>query len=228
MRGNALAGKSKRGGRFAFALLAAMSASLTGCGLELPGQGPPPRLFELSPKNTFDAELPTVDWQLVIEVPAAAASVDTTRISLRRSAREHEYYARASWTDRSTVLIQTLLVESFENSGRIVAVGRESLGLRADFVLKSELREFQALYLDADLASPPEAHVRLALKLVKMPERAIIGAESFESKVRAREDSLEAVVDAFDEALGKVLKQVVGWTLVTGETVERESLQRRR
>jgi cholesterol transport system auxiliary component len=61
-----------------------------------------------------------------------------------------------------------------------------------------------------------------------MPERAIIGAESFESKVRAREDSLEAVVDAFDEALGKVLKQVVGWTLVTGETVERESLQRRR
>mgnify|MGYP003345153382 CR=1 FL=1 len=40
--------------------------------------------------------------------------------------------------------MQTLIIESLENSGKIVAVGRESVGLRADYILQSDLREFQA------------------------------------------------------------------------------------
>ena len=111
-------------------------------------------------------------------------------------------------------MIQTLVVESFENSGKIVAVGRESLGLRADFVLKMELREFQSEY---PTGGSPNAHVRLNAKLVKMPQRAIIGSESFEAKVGASADRIEDIVAAFDEALGKALKDLVAWTLRTGQ-----------
>lgn len=204
----------------------ATAGLLTACGGFLPGQGPPPRLFVLTPKSTFSDDLPTVDWQLVIEVPAAAASLDTTRISLLRSAMEHEYYARASWTDRAPTLVQTLLVESFENSGKIIAVGRESLGLRADYVLKSELREFQSVYLDP--TKPPEAYVRLGVKLVKMPERAIVGSRSFDSRIKAKTDTMEAIVEAFDTALGKVLKLLVGWTLVTADEIEQRDRRKRR
>ena len=55
-----------------------------------------------------------------------------------------DYYALANWTDRAPLMVQGLVVESFENSGRIVAVGREAVGLKPDFVLKIEIREFQA------------------------------------------------------------------------------------
>ena len=199
-------------------------AGVLGACAKLPGQGPPPRLFELSPKSTYPEGLPTVDWQLIIEPPTSPAGLDTTRISLKRSAREQEYYARARWTDISTTLVQTLIVESFENSGKIIAVGRESLGLRADFVLKTELREFQALYLGAT----PEAHVKIGAKLVKMPERAIVGSESFEARIPATQDNIEAVVDAFDEALGKVLRRLIPWTLVTGDEINRQKPRRRR
>ena len=49
-------------------------------------------------------------------------------------------------------MIQTLLIESFENTGKIIAVGRQSLGLRSDFNLKLEVREFQAEYFPKDAA----------------------------------------------------------------------------
>ena len=121
--------------------LVAFATLTSSCAGVLPGTGPPPLLFRLTPKNTFPDGLPTVDWQLVIEPPLAPAGLDTTRIALHRAAIELEYYARANWTDLAPAMIQTLVVESFENSGKIVAVGRESLGLRADFVLKMELRD---------------------------------------------------------------------------------------
>lgn len=190
------------------------TAMLGACGLDLPGQGPPPRLFRLTPKNTFAPGLPTVDWQLIIEQPLAPTGLNTGRIALHRRAVELEYYARANWTDRAPAMIQTLVVESFENSGKILAVGRESLGLRSDFVLKLELREFQAEY-DGDGA--PEAYVRINAKLVRMPQRAIIGSERFEARVQANADNMDDIVVAFDDALGKALKNLVGWTLTTGQ-----------
>lgn len=207
--------------RSAFGILPLGAATALGaCGIQLPGQGPPPRLFVLSPKSTFPEDLPDVDWQLTVEVPTAAANLDTTRISLQRASYEYEYYASANWTDRAPTLVQTMIIESFENSGRIIAVGRQSLGLRADYVLKSELREFQAIYVDSAPGAAPEVHVRLVCRLVKMPDRAIVGAGSFDRKIVAAADTLESVVAAFDEALGKVLKDLVTWALVTGEEIE--------
>ncbi len=198
--------------------LVAFATLTSACAGVLPGTGPPPRLFRLTPKNTFPDGLPTVDWQLVIEPPLAPAGLDTTRIALHRAVIELEYYARANWTDLAPAMIQTLVVESFENSGKIVAVGRESLGLRADFVLKMELREFQSEYTTNER---PNAHVRLNAKMVKMPQRTIIGSESFEARVGANADRIEDIVGAFDKALGKALKDLVVWTLQTGQSARR-------
>jgi len=202
--------------RRALRLLAALplGAAAGACsGLVVPGQTPPPNLYRLSPKSTFREDLPRVDWQLVLEAPQADASLNTTRIALQSSPMQVEYYARASWTDRAPLMVQTLMIESFENSARIVSVGREAVGLRADFVLKSELREFQAEYFGS---ATPEAHVAINAKLVRMPDRDIIASETFAAKVLSETDSLDIVIQAFDEALGKVLRRLVEWTIAAG------------
>jgi cholesterol transport system auxiliary component len=117
-------------------------------------------------------------------------------------------------------MVQTLIVESFENSRRIVAVGRDVVSLRADFVLSTELREFQAEYFDEP---SPRAHVGIIARLVQLPRRAIIGTESFDSSIPAQADTVDAIVAAFDEALGKVLRRLVLWTLKTGEAARKSS-----
>ena len=150
----------------------------------------------------------------MLETPVTDASLNTTKIGLQQSPTQMEYYARAGWADRAPLMVQTLMIESFENSDYIVAVGRESVGLRADYILKSELREFQAEYFHGAL---PSVRVAINAKLVKLPRRTIIGSESFEAVAPAKADTLSDIISAYDEALGSVLKDLVEWTLTTGQ-----------
>jgi cholesterol transport system auxiliary component len=198
----------------ASALTLPFALAAAACQVPVPGQGPPPALYRLTPKSTFSEGLPTVDWQLVLEVPIANAGLSTTRVALQRSPTQMEYFANSSWTDRAPLMVQTLMIESFENSRRIVAVGRESVGLRADFILKSELREFQAEYFRGTL---PSVRVAINAKLVKMPRRAIIASQSFEAVAPAEADTMEEIILAYDNALGSVLKDLVEWTLTKGQ-----------
>ena len=198
----------------AITLVFAAFVLLGGCaGNILPGaRVEPPKLYVLTPKSTFAPDLPKVGWQLTVEVPIAEAGLNTTRIALKRTPTTLEYYERANWIDTGPIMVQTLLVESFENSGRIVGVGRQSIAIRSDFALITDLREFQAEYHRGGL---PEARVRLNAKLVRMPERVIVGVTTVEKVQKAAGSDLVSVVEAFDTALGKTMKRVVEWTLKT-------------
>lgn len=191
------------------ALLALVSAA---CGI-LPRVSEPVDLYTLTPKTSYAHPLPKVDWQLVVEKPVAAAGIDTSRIALSHSPFTLEYYARVAWTDNAPAMVQTLIIESFESTGSIVAVGREAIGLRPDYVLKTDLREFQANYA-ADNA-PPTVVVRMNAKLVEMPERRIVASNTYEQRVQAAGTAFTDVLVAFDEALGQVIKEIVIFTLTT-------------
>ncbi len=197
--------------------LCATALLLTGCALKLPGSGTPPRIFVLSPKSTFDAELPVVDWQLLIDSPIAAAGLNSSRIALRQSQIELQYFANAAWTDAAPKMVQRLLIESFENSEKIVSVGRQAVGLRADYILATELREFQAEYEGKTEGQPPDVRTRVNAKLVQMPSRTIVASVTYDYLIPAEGADLVSIVKAFDLALGKTLKRIVAWAITEGE-----------
>ena len=194
-----------------WAVYAAAAAVLAGCQL-IDAATEPTDLYTVTPKSSFDAGLPAVYWQLAVEVPAAAANLNTGRIALAMTPTSTDYYSKVAWTDRAPLMVQTRIVDSFENTRKIVAVARESIELRANYVLQPDLRNFEALYY---YGQPPIVRVRIIAKLVRMPDRQIIGVGSFERCVRARADKVPKVVEAFDQALGSVIKQLVSWTLRT-------------
>ncbi len=196
------------------ASLLAAGFAVSGCTLEgmLSGGGPSPNLYVLTPKSTFSPDLPYVDAQLVVELPIASEGLNTHRIALRDSPLTLDFFASARWTERAPQMVQTLLVESFENTGKIVSVARQGVDLRSDFVLKTELREFQAEYAGVDHADP-QVWVRLNAKIVRMPERVIIASQTFESRYAAGGRTMSDIIVTFDEALNKVLKKTVTWTM---------------
>ncbi|WP_109451887.1 ABC-type transport auxiliary lipoprotein family protein [Azospirillum sp. TSH64] len=171
-----------------------------------------PHLYTLTPRASVAAG-PKADWQLLVETPAAAAGIDTPRIALARSPTSLDYFADVSWADRAPNMVQGLIVQTFEDSGRIVSVGRDTVGLRSDYVLKSELRDFQAEYATPGAAMPDRVHVRLSAKLVAMPRRTIEAGETFEASAPVRGRSFTDVIAAFDQALGQVTGELVGWSL---------------
>ena len=191
--------------------LAALAAALLLGACELiKAAEEPTDLYTITPKSTFDQDMPAVFWQLAVEVPGASANLSTSRIAISQSPTSSDYFSKTAWTDRAPLMVQTRIVDSFENSHKIVAVARESIGLRANYVLQSDLRNFEAMYFYGPL---PIAHVRLVAKMVRMPDRQIIGVATFERCVKARADKVPKVVSAFDQALGSVMKQLVAWTL---------------
>ncbi|MCP1335019.1 ABC-type transport auxiliary lipoprotein family protein [Futiania mangrovi] len=193
------------------ALIAAVALGLAGCGtLPLPGTAPAD-LYDLSPKNSFSENLPTVGWQLIIDEPVATSAVNTSRIALKPSNLEVRYFADAQWIDRAPKMIQSLLVESFENSNRITSVGRYAINLTSDFRLMGTLREFQAEY--AVLGEAPDVRVTLNLKLVREPQGHIVAARTFEERVPSTANTMPEIVHAFDLATGQVLKRSVEWAL---------------
>jgi cholesterol transport system auxiliary component len=190
---------------------AAFAILLSACAVLSAGEETP-SLYTLTPKSTYDPSLPQVSWQIVVEPPSAAAYLNTARIALAMTPTSADYYAKSAWTDRAPLMVQTLMVESLENSRRIVGVGRDVLSVRPTYVLQSELREFQAEYFHG---KPPLVHVRIVVRLVRQSDRQIVASRGFERCVRARDDQVTAVVQAFDDALGGVLKSLVSWSLRT-------------
>ncbi len=193
-------------------LALALVALLAACG-GVPGFQGPPSLYTLTPATSFPRGLPRSNQQLLIESPLASAGLDTARIALRTAPTNLDYYANVNWTDRAPAMIHDLLVESFERSRAINAVGRDSAALRSEWILRPELRDLQAEYPGDPTRTVPVVRVGVAVKLVGAQRRAIEATETFEAAIPAQDGSFSSVVDAFDQALDQVLSAAVAWTL---------------
>jgi cholesterol transport system auxiliary component len=102
-------------------------------------------------------------------------------------------------------------VEAFENSARIAAVSADSDGFHADYVLQAQIRDFEARYSQPD--GIPTVWVRVESKLAPSRSRDIVANLNSIHQVQATANSVPAAVQAFNDALGAVLSDVVNWAL---------------
>lgn len=188
------------------ALLFLTLLALGACTSLLTG-GTAPDLYTLSPASRFADGLPKANWQLMIEEPTAVGGLDANRVAVQPTPNEIRYFGDIRWVERAPRMIQGLLVESFERSGAVGAADRYTVGTRADYILKSELRDFQAELFDS--AKIPTVHVRLTAKLVRGGRQDILWTRDFTARVIARASTAPSVIAAFDQALGQVMAEIV-------------------
>lgn len=180
---------------------------LAACSGILPGSGPAPDLYTLSPPARGVDGLARANWRLLIEEPTAVGGLEANRIAVQRTPNEVRYFADVRWVERATRMIQGLMVESFERSNAVAAVERYTVGPRAEYVLKSEVRDFQAELFDG--AKMPTVHVRLTARLVRNGRQDTVWTRDFSARVNARASTAPDVVAAFDQALGQVMNEIV-------------------
>jgi cholesterol transport system auxiliary component len=129
-----------------------------------------------------------------------------------------KYYADVEWTDTAPSMVQLLLLQSFQNTGRLPVVAPTRQTLATDFLLLSTLRKFQ---VERDAAGTPQAEVVLETTLMRMPRREPVATARFERATPLAADSIDAVTAAFNTSLGEVMRRVVEWTLREGEAAVR-------
>jgi cholesterol transport system auxiliary component len=187
--------------------------ALGGCSVSsiLAPSGDPAKLYTLSAPRTVATSAAPAHWQLLIAMPDAPLDINTIRIAIAPAPGRIDYYANVAWADRPPAMLQDLLLQSFDSSGRIAAVQRQTGGLKADFVLTSELRDFQ---VEAGVGDPA-AHIHITLRLVRARDRTIVGMKDFDIAMPAG-GNFDGAIAAFDSCLKSVLPQIVDWTLNQG------------
>lgn len=176
----------------------------------------PTDLYTLTPKSTYSSGLPRISQQLVVEEPTASSAVNTDQVAVQPTPYQFEYLPRARWVDRAPLMLQTLLIESYENSDKVASVGRSAVGLRPDYSIVTDLREFQARIPKTEVEGVSlEVHVVLNMKIVDNFDDRIIGSKSFDELLLSPSADMSDVVLVFDDALGKAMRKSVEWSVRT-------------
>ncbi|MBB1472849.1 membrane integrity-associated transporter subunit PqiC [Luteimonas sp. MC1782] len=194
--------------------VAAAALALGACSI-LGGAGERERaaIYAPDPRVAADPAWPRVDWQLAINPPSAARTVDTFRIAVRPSPGELQVYSGASWARSPTDMVEEVVLRTLEDSGHIAGVSRRGSGVAPDYRLLLDLRRFEADYAGR---ATPAATIELHAKLLHARSQGIVASRTFTVAEPAAGTDVATVAATFTTALEALGRDVSGWTLSTG------------
>jgi cholesterol transport system auxiliary component len=170
-------------------------------------------IYSPDPRVAADPAWPHVDWQLAINPPSAARTVDTFRIAVRPSPGELQVYSGASWARAPTDMVEEVILRTLEDSGHIAGVSRRGSGVAPDYRLLLDLRRFEADYAGA---ATPAATIELHAKLLHARTQGIVASRTFTVATPAGGTDVATVAATFTGVLETLGRDVAGWTLTAG------------
>lgn len=197
------------------ALLALFALPMAGCAVL--GGASEYAIYSPQPQITAPTDREVVAWQLQVQEPYGGETLTAPNLLVMPTPAVYEVFPAARWRDPPPALVGTLLLQAFEQSGRIVGVDRAASGVNTDFVLSSELRDFQI-----ELASgAPVAKVSLHARLLGFADNRIVASQTFEATAPAAAQDAASASRAIEAALAQLLPQVRDWTFDAGEAAWR-------
>ena len=131
---------------------------------------------------------------------------------------EAAYVAGARWVSPASVLFDEAVARAFEaDPGRARLIGRGEVA-KSDLILRLEVRSFEAVYINGPKA-PPEVLVQVRGVLNRSGDRALVGDQLFEARVKASDNRVGAIVTAYDDATAKTLSDITGWVSAAGVAI---------
>jgi cholesterol transport system auxiliary component len=179
-------------------LAVASALLLAGC-----GGGSAPTTYDLSAPRDF-GRIGGGGGVLIVAQPTAVQALDSDRLIVKDSTGALSFLGGAQWADRVPNLVQTRLIQTFENGSRIAAVGRPGERIVPDFQLNTDIRAF-----NIDAASG-QAVVEITAKLIGDRTGKVQRAKLFSARVPSGADGAGAA-QALDQALSQVLIQIARW-----------------
>jgi phospholipid/cholesterol/gamma-HCH transport system substrate-binding protein len=175
--------------------------------------------------GTNPAEVPTFDliaasgfppppeeapnWILVVPEPTTLMGFNTDKILLQPASGESVPLDNARWGDNLPVLFQAKVIQSFENAGYSKEVTRTRDNVTGNFQLLIDIRRFHV-----STSGEAKADIDFVAKVLDQ-EGKILEAREFSGTAPASGSDAKAYVGAFNEALGKLLKELVDWSSKT-------------
>jgi cholesterol transport system auxiliary component len=168
---------------------------------------------------TFDLSAPTArirgaaGVQVLVNEPVALQALSSQQILVKDTSGSVSFIAGGQWSDNLPRLVQTRLINTFENASQLRGVARPSSGAVADVQLTSELRRFE-------ISTPGnEAVVEISAKIVSDQTGRIVNGRIFRASIPVGAVDAPNAARALDETLSIVMLDIVRW--VSGSSLPR-------
>ena len=174
-----------------------------------------PQTYRLEPTQTVASATRFIPADVLVYTPTASLSLDTQQVAFLKPDGTLSRFDGVAWTDRAPALVEAALVEGLQNSGLRGVAGHDA-GIRPDYTIQSELRDFEATG-SADGAAQ-SVDVSLYINIVRVSDRRIVASRLMVVSQPVATPAFGSVVAAFDVAVGDVDHQAADWVL---DNVER-------
>lgn len=187
---------------------------LCGCSSLLGGGDPPQatRVYDPAPRLQPDPTWPPVRWSLSIAASGDSALLDSQRMLVNPGGDELQTYRSVLWARTPASMVESAVLRTLEDSGKILGVARSGSGQAADYRLLLDVHRFQA-----DVGGRPAVQIEVGAKLLQVDAMAIVGSRRFRVLQASAGNDAAALADAFATGLGTLGRDIAGWTLATGQ-----------
>jgi cholesterol transport system auxiliary component len=166
---------------------------------------PAPETFSLGSPGTARPLRPFAR-QLLVSEPSALLPLDGDQLVVIGNGRV-SMIGGGQWSDRIPRLVQSRIVQGFEEQGR--SVGRVGSGLASERILGLDLRAFQL----NSAAEAPIVEVEIAARMSDGASGQIIAARTFRATESVESASPAQVSAGLARALDEVTKTLVAWAI---------------
>ncbi|MCP4181723.1 MAG: MCE family protein [Hyphomicrobiales bacterium] len=165
------------------------------------------RVYDLKIPDDFQPILSKPSWQLVIGEPTIVLSLNSDKVLQQVDDGSWVPFADARWSDNLPNLIQTKIMQSFENAGLIGAIIRPADALDPQFRLISDIRTFHF-----QKTGSPLVVFDLVAKIVDR-DGVIVSSRRFRLESPVATSNQQEVIRAFGSVFSSVVKELVNWSV---------------
>jgi cholesterol transport system auxiliary component len=188
----------------------AVAAALSGCISLLP-KSKPATLYRFGQPVSAEA----------VTAPQGQVGVFRTNATFQRESAgdrlltitngEVAYIAETRWVAPAAVLWDEAVLAAFDADPGPVRIISRGEPASAAYVLRLDVRNFEARYEHGAKAAPTVV-VRVRAAITRGNDGGTVVEQIFEKRVAASDNRVGAIVPAYDRAVAEVLKDVVAWT----------------
>ena len=148
--------------------------------------------------------------QLLVPEPSSVEAFATEKIAVKTSPLSLSYYPKVALQDTAPKVLQAVILETFQNTGRVRAVGLPGQSLLINYQIVTDVRSFQVETFSGD-----QARVSVAVKVLDDSNGRVVGERVFAATMPMAGDSADAAASALEAAVQDLATRIVSWTLET-------------
>lgn len=192
-----------------FLILAATFVLLTACSLFSPVKTEPTTTYLINTTPHPATKKPHSRINLLVTLPEASSIYNTTSIAYTVRPYQIGYFAKSSWAETPSQMLQPLLIQTLRKTHYFNEVDSTPTGGPYSFILNTQLVQLQLDFSQV----PHRLHFVIRAELLKASSNQVIASKEFAVHEVLRQNNTYAGVIAANQAAAQLLSQISAFCL---------------